>query len=340
MTGFWVGTGVLAAVALAFLLVPLWRERKKSGSWSYAALVAVIAIVPAAFALYSGLRTWEPEALAQRAQILEQRQQERELVAQLAAKMAENPSDIQGWRLLGRSYVALGEYAAARRAFEEALRRVPSPDNDLKLSLAEAYVLEDQSTLTGPVGELIEEVLGEEPLNPKALWYGGQRAFNIGDHDAARERLTRLLGLGIVPEDLAQVIEVQLAQLPAGAQAEKAEAANPRIELDISIAEGLSTANFGADSALFIFARAPSGGPPLAALRVPATAIPGQFVLSDHNAMLPGRSLADFPELSLVARLSASGQALEAAGDLYGEQVYRFGDEGARVELVIDKVVE
>lgn len=340
MTGFWIGASALAAFAFAFLLVPLWRERKKSGRWSHPALVAAVAIVPVAFALYTQLRTWQPDVLAQRAQILEQRQQEHALVAQLAAKMAENPDDLEGWRLLGRSYVSLGEYAAARRAFEEVLRRVPRLDNDLKLSLAETYVLEDQSTLSGPVGELIEEVLREEPLNPKALWYGGQRALGIGEHDSARERLTRLLGLGIVPDDLAQIIEMQLAQLPAGITGDEAQAEGPRIAIDIRLAEGLSTASFDADAALFIFARAPNGGPPLAAVRAPASAIPGQFMLSDQDAMLPGRSLADFPELSLVARLSATGQPLEAVGDLYGEQVYRFGAEGARVELVIDKVVE
>src|SRR5690606_29108125 len=131
------------------------------------------------------VRTWQPELLAQRTE-------QSALIAQLAALMAENPDDVEGWRLLGRSYVSLGDYTRARQAFEEAWRRVLNPDNDLKLSLAEAYVLEDQTTIAGPVGDLIEEVLAEEPNNPKALWYGGQRALGIGDNAAARARLTRL----------------------------------------------------------------------------------------------------------------------------------------------------
>ena len=334
MTGFWIGAAALTAVALAFLLVPLWRERRASGKWSIAGVAAAFLVVPIAFGLYASVRTWQPELLAQQSQ-------QTALVAQLARRMAENPDDVAGWRLLGRSYVVLGDYTRARQALEEAWRRTENPDNELKLSLAEAYVLEDQTSIVGPVGDLIEEVLAEEPNNPKALFYGGQRALGIGDHAAARERLRRLLGLGIVPDDLAEIIRAQLAQLPAGEDEGSGAAASGGAEIEVAVRLGdnVSADNLGDNAALFIFARAPGGGPPVAVLRAPASAVPGEFVLSDENAMLPGRSLADFPELTLVARLSASGQALESAGDLYGEKIYRPSD-GTSVELVIDKVVQ
>ncbi len=342
MTTFWIGAAALTAAALAFLLVPLWRERRVSGRWSYAALLGVVAIVPLAFALYATVRTWQPELIERRAAEIEQRRHEVDLVAQLAARMAERPEDVEGWRLLGRSYVALGDYASARRAFEEAWRRTTSPDNELKLSLAEAYVLEDQTSLAGPVGVLIDEVLNEEPTNPKALWYGGQRAVWTGDHTAARERLTRLLALGIVPDALAQVIEAQLAQLPppSGASASESGAAEgPEITIAVELAEGLPTERIGPDAVLFVFARAPGGGPPIAAIRAPAGTLPGEFVLSDRDAMLPGRSLADHSEIELVARVSLSGQPTEAAGDLFGTRVFRPAEE-SRVEILIDRRVE
>jgi len=332
VTGFWIGAGALTGLALAFLLVPLWRERRASGRWSYTGLLAALLIVPLAFGLYATVRTWQPELLAQRGE-------ESRLITQLAERMAENPDDVEGWRLLGRSYVALGDYSRARRAFEEAWRRVQNPDNELKLSLAEAYVLEDQTTIAGPVGELIEEVLAEEPNNPKALWYGGQRALGVGDNTAARARLQRLLDMGIVPDELAQIIRAQLAQLPAGEGSAPLTADGPEIAISVRLDDSVSTESLGANAALFIFARAPGGGPPVAAVRAPASAVPGEFVLSDRDAMLPGRSLADFPELNLVARLSTTGQPTEAAGDLYGELTYRASD-GTSVELVIDKVVQ
>jgi len=40
-----------------------------------------------------------------------------------------------------------------------------------------------------------------------------------------------------------------------------------------------------------------------------------QFTLSDANSMIPGRSLADYDELTLVARLSKSGQPVAQPGD-------------------------
>lgn len=337
MTSFWIGAGVLTALALAFLLVPLWRERRVSGRWSYVGLASAVLIVPLAVALYASVRTWQPE-------LLEQRAQESELVAQLARLMAQNPDDVNGWRLLGRSYVSLGDYARARQAYEEAWRRTPTPDNDLKLSLAETYVLEDQTTLAGPVGDLIDEVLVAEPNNPKALWYGGQRSLGIGDAVSARERFTRLLALGVVPDDLAQMIRAQLAQLPADGgdtlAAQPVAAGGPEIAITVRLGSELPVPDLGADAALFIFARPPGGGPPIAAVRAPASAVPGEFVLSDRDAMLPGRSLADFPELNLIARLSATGQPLETTGDLYGEQTYRPDNDDGSVQLVIDKVVQ
>jgi len=73
-------------------------------------------------------------------------------------------------------------------------------------------------------------------------------------------------------------------------------------------------------------------------IRQPLSALPGEFTLSDSNLMIPGRSLADFPELTLVARVSMNGQPIEQSGDLYAETTYRSGDD-SNVALVIDRVV-
>lgn len=335
MTQFWIGAAVLCAVALSFLLLPLWRQRKETGRWSFSGLVAAILTVPIAVALYLNVRTWQPE-------VSQQRSEEAALVARLAERMAQQPEDVEGWRLLGRSYVMLGNYPAASNAFAEALRRIPAPDNDLKLAYAEAQVLADRSTLGGEAGDLIEDVLAEEPSNPKALWYGSQRALGLGDDGAARTRLTRLLALG-PPEEIAEILRAQLAQLPeSGGSATAAAPAveGPAIRIGVRLADETAeaAAGFGPDAALFIFARTPNGGPPLAVIRRPASAVPGEFTLSDADTMLPGRSLGDFPELNLVARISRSGQPLEQSGDLYAEQSYRPDGSGS-VELVINQIV-
>ena len=98
-------------------------------------------------------------------------------------------------------------------------------------------------------------------------------------------------------------------------------------------------AQLGPNAQLFIFARAPEGGPPLAVIRQPATAVPGEFTLSDANSMIQGRSLSNYEELTVVARLSASGQPTEQPGDWFAQTAFR-PKEGGSVALVIDQVVQ
>ena len=41
--------------------------------------------------------------------------------------------------------------------------------------------------------------------------------------------------------------------------------------------------------------------------------------LTDDDAMMPGTKLADVAQLKLVARISATGNAIAAPGDVFGE---------------------
>jgi cytochrome c-type biogenesis protein CcmH len=198
--------------------------------------------------------------------------------------------------------------------------------------------------LTGDAGRLVEEVLAAQPGNPKALWYGGLVALELGQQDAARSRWTSLLALNL-PEEVAEVVRMQLAALggamsraPASGQASPT-ASGPAITLNITLGAGRSVAELGANAQLFIFARAPEGGPPLAVIRQPAAAVPGEFTLSDANSMIQGRSLSNYDELTVVARLSASGQPTEQPGDWFAQTVFR-PKEGGAVALVIDQVVQ
>lgn len=348
MTGFWVGGAVLLAVALAFLLVPLWRERANSGRWSLGGVVGAVAVVPTAVALYLTVTTWPGESQGPASS-------ETAMVAQLAAKMAENPDDVEGWKLLGRSYMVLGEYARGRSAYLEAWKRTPEPDNELKLALGEAMILADRNSLSSDGAQLVEDVLREEPDNQRALWYGGLVAMEIGRTEVARTRWNRFLAFD-PPEEVASTVRRLLAELPesgegdastpagrppGGAAGGSSPASTPgglTLNLDVSLGDGVPSAQVAQASALFIFARAPGQRAPVAVIRQPMSALPGEFTLSDSNLMLPGRSLADFPELTLVARVSMSGQPIEQSGDLYAEATYRSGDDST-VALVIDRVV-
>ncbi len=344
MTGFWFGAAALSLAALAFVLVPLWRVRQRSGQWSVLGTGAAALLIPLAVGTHLGITTWNGESPGPGAEL----PPVAELVAGLQARLAENSDDLTGWRLLGQSYMALGRYEDARQVLRELWGRTSVPDNDLKLALGEAEALADRQALQGTAGQLFEEVLETEPANPKALWYAGLAAQETQRPELARERWTQLLSLG-PPDPVAEVLRQQLSALgspvaePAEERVHVAQAepaAGLELRLRISLADGVSADAMGANAALFIFARAPQGGPPVAVIRQSAAAVPGEFSLSDADAMLPGRSLADFEVLMIVARLSASGEPTAQPGDLFGELEFRPAEGSQVLDLVIDKVAE
>jgi cytochrome c-type biogenesis protein CcmH len=335
VTTFWTFAALLCGAAVAMLLFPLWRQRRMSGRWSPGGLAAAFAIVPVAVLIYATLSTWDPE--------LQHRAEEGErVVAQLAERMKRTPDDVEGWLLLARSYMTLGRAAEGRDAYREAWLRTPVRDNDLKVSYAEAQVLADRAELSGDAGRLFEEVLAADPNNVKALWYGGLVAIEGGREDELAARWTRLLQLDVPPE-LKTFVQAQLTALDApataGVQAAGEAPSGTTIKLTVTLGAGRAVEQLGPNAALFIFASAPGGGPPVAVIRRPASAVPGEFTLSDANSMIPGRSLGAYEELTLVARLSKSGQPGEQAGDWKAQTVVRPRDVQA-VALVIDQVVQ
>jgi cytochrome c-type biogenesis protein CcmH len=333
---FWSVAALLCALAVAILFVPVWRQRRSGGRWSPAGLAAVVLIAPVALALYTYVSNWDPEVAARA-------DRETELLDRLAAHLQTNPEDAQGWRLLAASFMQVGRYDEGRAAYQRLWSLTRQPDDDLKLAYAESQILTDRSSLTGEAGKLVEDVLAAQPGNAKALWYGGLVALDLGRYDAMRTRWTSLLALNPPPE-VERAVRGQLAALEGGAppgagQGPPPAVVGPEIKLSVTLGEGRSLASLGPSAQLFIIAVAPEGGPPLAVIRQPPSAVPGDFSLSDANAMIQGRSLAAYPELQVVARLSMSGQPIAQPGDWQAEARVRPGDP-ATVALVIDQVVQ
>jgi cytochrome c-type biogenesis protein CcmH len=77
---------------------------------------------------------------------------------------------------------------------------------------------------------------------------------------------------------------------------------------------------------------------PLAALRIGVSELPYTFSLDDSQAVMPQRKISDFPEVIVGARISKSGAAMPASGDLQGSSdVVALGSRDVRI--VIDTVV-
>jgi cytochrome c-type biogenesis protein CcmH len=93
------------------------------------------------------------------------------------------------------------------------------------------------------------------------------------------------------------------------------------------------------DATLFVYARAAQGSRmPLAIVRRAARELPFEFALDDSMAMAPGATISSAREVVVEARVSASGGATAASGDLSGvSAAITPGTSGVRI--TIDRVM-
>jgi len=339
MTTFAAIAALFLAVAIGLLAWPLLGLGRKGGAAdrSRAAALAVAIVLPAAaIVIYLQASNWDwdapPPAPGVTAPDLQR------IVDQLRERLANQPEDVEGWKLLGRSATVLGDYPLARDAFGEAYTRTQGRDADAVVGYAESLVLVDEREIDGHAGELFDQALALAPDNPRALWYGGIAAYRRGDMALARERWVELQDHDLPPE-LRQVLAEQLAELgePSPAPAPPAAAATGGVEISIALDAGLA-ARVPPNATLFVIARRGEGGPPLAVQRRAIGSWPVTVRLGDADAMLPGIKLAGSGPLKLVARISASGQPIAARGDLYGEVGYDFASAHP-ASITIDRIV-
>ncbi|MBF0267788.1 MAG: c-type cytochrome biogenesis protein CcmI [Alphaproteobacteria bacterium] len=121
------------------------------------------------------------------------------MVAKLEARMKENPKDVQGWTMLGRSYAVLGEMEKARDAYQKAMALTPD-DLDLKQSYAVmlfevARSADPKAKVPTEAAALMNEVLKQDPNSFDALYLAGQAALDNGGKSEAKALWSRLLDL-------------------------------------------------------------------------------------------------------------------------------------------------
>ena len=102
------------------------------------------------------------------------------MVAKLAARMQENPDDMNGWLMLARSYKMLGRYGEAVDAYAKAEPAVEK-DPELLASYAETLAMANGKGLTGKAKELIDKALKLDPKHAHTLFLAGAAAMEAGD---------------------------------------------------------------------------------------------------------------------------------------------------------------
>ncbi len=287
-----------------------------------------------------------------------------EVTATLEARLAQNPNDLEGWRMLGRTYLVGGNAVKAAAAYERATALAPQKDIDLLLDLAEALVLTDDPAVKPRAQAIIDDALAADAGNQKALWYQGVIAVRAGDKETAKVSWTKLLEANPPPE-IREVIANQLRELgvdvPAGAGANAASPAmaaagggtgagpmgggvggevaptGRTIRISVKVDPALAS-KLQPGTLLFVAAREPGiPGPPIAATRITTDDLPTVVVLSDADTMIAGRDLSSINDVEIVARVAFGGTAVTASGDLIGRAVQKKGSS-ENLDVVINQV--
>ena len=129
----------------------------------------------------------------------------------LAERLAADPNNPEGWQMLGRSYMSLGNYSGAVEAFEKAVELESAQNPQALVSLGEALLASTGTEIDGRIASLFENALALDPNNPQALFYGGIGAFNRGDTNLAADRWERLIGLN-PPAEIQGILQQRIAE--------------------------------------------------------------------------------------------------------------------------------
>jgi len=272
-----------------------------------------------------------------------------ELVRKVEEKTRANPDDGEAWAMLAKTYGALERWPEALPAFENATRLLPQ-DASVLSGYAEALAIASGRVLTGRPMELVRKALEIDPDDMKGLELAGIHAYQEQRYAQAAAYFKRLYPL-LPPESpyaqeiLAAQKETEhlaetgtsgldsLASPPPADDRTVAVAPGATIKGSIDIAPALKS-RLTATDVLFLFARPGQSGPPVAAVRASASQLPFEFELDDSAAMNPGNTLSQHKQVTLVARVSRSGNPMAQPGDLEGTVAdVKVGASGVRIMI-------
>ena len=180
---------IFAAVAIAasaFVVLPLVRRsREDSRRRPLLAVGAGLAVAAVGLAFYAMLG--EPQ-LALSALRGASSNDYPALITTLTRQMRDRPGDLQGWILLGRGYMAVGNPQEAAKALRQAVNlskeRLGGAPPELMSSYGEALA-QASNGVTKEAEDIFRAVLEEEPSDLMARYYVGLAMSTRGDKAGA-----------------------------------------------------------------------------------------------------------------------------------------------------------
>lgn len=114
------------------------------------------------------------------------------MIAGLEKKMAANPTDAQGWGLLGQAYYHVGRYADSVKAYSRAVAL--DPQNATAWSaLGEVQLLSGPGGVTADAEASFRKALAIDPKDFRARYFMAVKKDDNGDHKGAVDDLIAIL---------------------------------------------------------------------------------------------------------------------------------------------------
>jgi len=251
------------------------------------------------------------------------REQMVSLQRDIIGRLDKTPDNSNLWFLLASVSTQVGDFEEAVKSYR-FLESIHPESPVIIAELAQALFLRAGNVVTPEVRENTAKALELNAEIPTALGLAGIDAFQKQDYQIAidfwQKAVKRLdpnsaasqaLSEGIVRAQSALGISANSKAKTAG----KEQAAS--VSVRVNLAENV--AGLEGNETLFIYARAWQGPRmPLAIQRLSATKFPITVTLDTSMAMAAGMDITSVAQLELVARISASGNAVPQSGDWMG----------------------
>ena len=323
---------LLTLVVLGGVLWPLWRESR------VVVLGGVLALGVAVFALYRVVGT---PAGVDAANVAPQSPASLDqAIAELRAALEKKPDEPEGWRLLGQSLAAQQDFAGALDAYARALKLAPD-DADLLVETAQVRMLSQRKADTETFA-MLSRALELQPNHQRARWFLGVAQRQAGQSAEAAKTWEPLLAM--VDANTAASLRAQIdaargeagmPPLPAPETAASPTALTVKVALDAGFPSG---GRLRGDASVFVIARIPAGPPmPVAVEKHPISALPLTVTLDDADSPMPTQKLSALKQVEVLARISASGNAMRSEGDIESAPVQISIPADKPVELLLGK---
>jgi len=152
------------------------HHTRRSGSAWGQAIAASLAVLMLSVGIYSFLQWRTINRLVEgQSNMASQAPDPREMVARLEARLKENPNDVQGQMMAGRSYMALDRIEDARKAYTKVLELDPRNHEahyNLGVIMIEERKFDDPKIFKAALKHF-DTVLVDLPNQPGVNWYKG-----------------------------------------------------------------------------------------------------------------------------------------------------------------------